>query len=90
MPRRGSEVPSLVLSDVSSRDSGLEDLEEGDEESDEEVKVVVNDEGKLQVDAEMTKSGEKRFGRILVAPVIEDSEVVWKFGSNGEVDNIQE
>lgn len=63
MPRRGSEVPSLVLSDVSSRDSGLEDLEEGEEESDgEEV-------------SKLTEVEEKRVGRILVAPVGEDLEV---------------
>ncbi|KAK6000113.1 hypothetical protein QM012_004101 [Aureobasidium pullulans] len=72
MPRRGSEVPSLVLSDVSSRDSGLEDLEEeegeeGEEgESEEEMKILVDDEeAKSQFGAR-----EKMVSRVFVAPVV--------------------
>ncbi|KAG9520444.1 hypothetical protein KCV07_g4280, partial [Aureobasidium melanogenum] len=78
VPRRGSEVPSLVFSEGSSRDSGLEDLEEGDEESDEEVRVEINSEGKEERGLRMDKEGqnEKRFARVFVAPVVEHPEVV--------------
>lgn len=76
MPRRGSEVPSLVLSDVSSRDSGLEDLEEGDEESDEVLGIVVKDEEKAEHSLGLRETREKRSARVLVAPVISEPEVV--------------
>lgn len=46
VPRRGSEVPSLVFSEGSGRDSGLDDLEEGDEESDEQLRAEINSKGK--------------------------------------------
>lgn len=75
MPRRGSEVPSLVLSDVSSRDSGLEDLEEEDEESAEELSIVVREEEKAEHSLRMQERREKRSARVLVAPVLPEPEV---------------
>ncbi|THW10746.1 hypothetical protein D6D02_09260 [Aureobasidium pullulans] len=62
--RRGSEVPSLV-SEVSSRSSALEDLEEGDEESDDELDVGVLGQVK-GVDGEA-----KRWGKVFVRPAID-------------------
>lgn len=76
VPRRGSEVPSLVLSDVSSRDSGLEDLEEEEEEVDEEYRAVVNGEGKAELGLGMGKEREKRFARVFVAPAVPETKVV--------------
>lgn len=77
VPRRDSRVPSLAFSEGSSRDSGLEDLEEEDE-SDEEVRVGGSDERKGKCDLGMKKTGkkEKRFARVFVAPVVEGPEIV--------------
>lgn len=77
VPRRGSEVPSLVFSEGSSRDSGLGDLEE-EEESDEEGRIVRSDEtkGECGLGVKTTEQKEKRVARVFVAPVVEDTEVV--------------
>ncbi|CAD0089771.1 unnamed protein product [Aureobasidium vineae] len=55
MPRRDSEVPSLVLSEVSSRDSGLEDLDEGDE--DEQVQAEIEEHGRPKMAKERNPRG---------------------------------
>ncbi|CAD0114901.1 unnamed protein product [Aureobasidium uvarum] len=68
IPRRGSEVPSLVLSEVSSRDSELEDLDEGDE--DEEMQAEIEELGRAKM------AEEKEFTRLAVAPVVVNAEVV--------------
>lgn len=75
-------MPSLVLSDVSSRDSGLEDLEEGDEESDEETSNAVCEEEKAKLNVGVKNAKEKKFARIYVAPVISSPEVVQEHGSS--------